>query len=67
MIRIPVTIVIEMDDEQEARWREDFALPEPPRARDIVGSVCKFACEVVDRAFAGTDDGAGATVTIKGR
>ena len=48
-------------------WPPGYAgLPEPIRAKDVVGDVRSFACEAVRAAFRHPDAG-DATVTIKER
>jgi hypothetical protein len=68
-IRIPVTVVVEMDDEQQAEFVRHAALDAPVRAKDIVREVRARALGAVADApgfgiFAGTR---GAEVSIKER
>lgn len=67
-IRIPVTLVIEMDDEQQAAYVAEVGLPfhdGPLRARDVVGHVRSYVLSQIQESGDFGDDGA--TVTIKER
>jgi hypothetical protein len=63
-IRIPVTLVIEMDDEQEARYCKSTGLSESEkvRAKDVVDAARGEVLRLVRGYMADW-----ATVTIKGR
>jgi hypothetical protein len=65
-IRIPVTVVVELGDEQEAAYRESFDLPVPTRARDLVESVRADVLHAVRSRGCRVGEGR-ATVTIKER
>jgi hypothetical protein len=66
-MRVAVTLVIEFTDDEQLKKYADYAgLPEPIRAKDVVGDVRSFACEAVRAAFRHPDAG-DATVTIKER
>jgi len=68
-IRIPVTLVIEMDDEQQAVYAEYEGRGDRPHAQDFVDSVRQRALSSVrDHAPFAADPFShegGATVTIK--
>jgi hypothetical protein len=67
-IRIPVTVVIEMDDDQQAEYVATAGLPYhdgPLRAKDVVESVRSYILTRISES-ADLGDGA-ASVSIKGR
>jgi hypothetical protein len=71
-IRIPVTVVIELDDEQQAEFAEYRGLGKNPRAKDVVASVHAYVLTHIRGApaFGLTGDGTGgrgAHVSIKER
>jgi hypothetical protein len=68
-IRIPVTLVIEMDDGQQAEYVRYAGLDAPVRARDIVRDVRAYVLSAVaDSAGFGISSGTrGADVSIKER
>lgn len=66
-IRIPVTVVIEMDDDQQAEYVANVGLPfhdGPLRAKDVVESVRSY---VLTRIAESDDLARVASVSIKGR
>lgn len=64
-IRIPVTLVIEMDDDQLASYANLNGLGEKPRAKDVVTEVRSYVLTCIQDA--GDFTGGAADVSIKGR
>ena len=67
-IRIPVTVIVEMDDDQQAEYVANTGLPfheGPLRAKDVVESVRSY---ILTRIVESDDFARGAaSVSIKGR
>lgn len=65
MIKVTVTLVIEMDDEQVKLYADYAELPESTTAQGIAKDVRNFACMVAQDAFDRT--AGGAEVSIRER